>query len=81
MKTFTFHGEPYTFLIPKDFSDGISSNINESNYFFLCLFLRETDKARVGQGQRERETKNPKQDPGSELSAQSPMWDSGTTRS
>ena len=33
-------------------------------------FLR--DRVRAGQGQRERETKNPKQTPGSELSAQSP---------
>ena len=29
----------------------------------------------MGVGQKERETQNPKQDPGSELSAQSPdMW-------
>ena len=27
----------------------------------------------MGEGQRERETKNPKQAPGSELSAQNPM--------
>ena len=32
-------------------------------------FLRDRD--RVGEGQRERETQNPKQVPGSELTAQS----------
>ena len=31
------------------------------------------DRAQAGQGQRERETQNPKQVPGSELSARSPM--------
>ena len=39
---------------------------------------RETEHEWVGEGreggQRERETQNPKQDPGSELSAQSPTW-------
>ena len=39
----------------------------------VCLFLRERDRARVWEGQRERgrETQNLKQAPGSELSAQS----------
>ncbi|EJW90164.1 hypothetical protein EVA_21729, partial [gut metagenome] len=32
------------------------------------------ERARVGEGQRERETQNPKQAPGSELSAQSSTW-------
>ena len=38
----------------------------------LCLFISETERdgALVGEGQRERETQNPKQAPGSELSAQ-----------
>ena len=38
--------------------------------------MRERDRVLVGEGQREREreTKNLKQAPGSELSAQSPMW-------
>ena len=31
---------------------------------------------RTGEGQRERETQNPKQAPGSELSARSPTWSS-----
>ena len=41
---------------------------------FKCLFLREggRDRAQTGQGQREGETQNPKQVPGSELSAQNP---------
>ena len=30
----------------------------------------------AGEGQKEREIQNPKQAPGSELSAQSPIWDS-----
>ena len=33
---------------------------------------RERDRAQVGEGQRERETQNLKQAPGSELSAQRP---------
>ena len=35
--------------------------------------MRQRDKAWAGEGQRERETRNPKQAPGSELSAQRPM--------
>ena len=48
------------------------------NYFFKHLFIFETerDRAWAGEGQRERETQNSKQTPGSELSAQSPMWGS-----
>ena len=45
--------------------------------FFKCLFLRETDREtelKQGRGREtERETQNPKQSLGSELSAQSPM--------
>ena len=48
------------------------------HFFHVYLFLgdRETDRerAQVREGQAEKETQNPKQDPGSELSAQSPMW-------
>ena len=42
-------------------------------YFFQCLFFRERERAQAGEEQRERETQNPKQAPGSELSTQSPM--------
>ena len=40
---------------------------------FLFIFEREraSERARAGKGQRERETQNPKQVPGSELSARS----------
>ena len=42
--------------------------------FFKCFYFyfweRERDKVWAGKGQRERETQNPKQAPGSELSAQ-----------
>ena len=45
--------------------------------FNVHLFLKERETEHEGGGgreggQRERETQNPKQDPGSELSAQSP---------
>ena len=48
--------------------------------FFNVLFISETerDRAWTGEGQREWETQNPKQAPGSELSAQSPMWGSNS---
>ena len=36
------------------------------------VFSRQRDRPWVGEGQRERETQNPKQAPGSELSARSP---------
>ena len=56
-------------------------------FFFLSLFIfeRETERQRdreQGKG-RERETQNPKQAPGSELSAQSPTrgWNTQTARS
>ena len=39
----------------------------------LKMFIFERKRMQVGEGQRERETQNPKQAPGSELSAQSPM--------
>ena len=39
---------------------------------FLFIFETERDRAWAGEGQRDRETQNPKQAPGSKLSAQSP---------
>ena len=45
-------------------------------FFNVCLFLR--DGVRVGEGQRERETQNPKQDIGFELSAHSLTWGSNS---
>ena len=42
-------------------------------FFYIDLFLRERDRVWAREGQRERETQNPKQTPGSELLAQSPM--------
>ena len=44
---------------------------------FIFERERETDRAQVGEGQRE-ETQNLKQAPGSELSAQSPTWGSNS---
>ena len=40
----------------------------------MFIFERERDRAQAVEGQRERETQNPKKAPGSELSAQSPTW-------
>ena len=53
-------------------SDG---TVNGTAFLKIYLFLRETETEheRGRGGERERETQNPKQDPGSELSAQSPM--------
>ena len=43
--------------------------------FFMFTYFRERDRQNMSGGgaERERETQNPKQAPGSELSAQSPM--------
>ena len=41
------------------------------------IFKRETEHEQ-GEGQRDRETQNPKQAPGSKLSAQSLTWDSNS---
>ena len=41
------------------------------------MFEKEA-KHEQGEGQRERETENSRQAPGSELSAQSPMWGSNS---
>ena len=50
---------------------------------YLFIFERETDRPQAGEGERERETQNLKQAPGSELSAQSPTQGltPGTVRS
>ena len=58
-------------------------------FLFFFTFLKiftyfwEKERVRAGKEQKERETQNPKQGPGSELSAQSPMRGSnpGTVRS
>ena len=47
-------------------------------FFHIYSFLRDRDRAWVGEGQRERETQNQKQAPGSELSAQSPAQGSNS---
>ena len=44
---------------------------------FIYFWETERDTVRVGEGQREGETQNPKSVPGSELSAQSPEPDVG----
>ena len=44
---------------------------------FLIFFLRERERERARAGEdreTERETQNPKQAPGSQVSAQSPTW-------
>ena len=46
-------------------------------FFNVYSFLRDRrDRVQAGEGQRERETQNLKEAPGSELSAQSLMWGS-----
>ena len=42
--------------------------------FNVYLLLRDRDRARAWEGQREEETQNLKEAPGSELLAQSPTW-------
>ena len=42
----------------------------------MFIFERERERVCAKEGQRERETQNPKQAPGSELSAQSLIQDS-----
>ena len=43
---------------------------------FIFESARERERRRGGERERERETQDPKQAPGSELSAQSPSWGS-----
>ena len=48
--------------------------VHSTNIFFsVYLFLTESETEHEGGRARARETQNPKQGPGSELSAQSPM--------
>ena len=62
-----FTGSPLHPLVCLPFRSG-------TDFFFLMfIFESQRDRARAGEGQRERGTQNPKQAPGSELSAQSPM--------
>ena len=55
-----------------------SKIFNNVYYLFLRNREREREREREGaaEGQRARETQNPKQAPGSDLSAQSPKRDS-----
>ena len=48
------------------------------NYYFFNVYLFLRERTQAGEGQRERETQNLKQSPGSELSAQSPTWGSNS---
>ena len=41
---------------------------------FVSLSLSKINRVRAGEGQRKKETQNPKQIPGSELSAETPTW-------
>ena len=54
-------------------------------YTFLSLFLNiysgEKERVQAGVGQREGETQNTRQAPGSEQSAQGPRWGSNSTSS
>ena len=47
-------------------------------FYFIFEREMERDRMQAGEGQRERETQNPKQAPGSKLSAWSPMWGSNS---
>ena len=59
-------------------SPGLSSMTSSSSLSLFCFTVyfwereRQRDREWAGEGQTERETQNPKQAPGSELSAQSP---------
>ena len=47
-------------------------------FFYIYLFLRQRETEHEQGRVRERETQNPKQAPGSKLSAQSPTWGSNS---
>ena len=55
-----------------------AKDLLKKNFFYVCSFLKERDRAQAGVGRRERGTQNLKQAPGSELSAQSPTWGSNS---
>ena len=62
---------------------GGDRDFTSSSFFNVYLFLRERERERErrmsrGGAERERETQNPKQAPGSEVSAQSPTWGSNS---
>ena len=59
------------------------SLISKKNFFNVYSFLRDGDRAQSREGQKEKETQNLKQSPGSKLSAQSLTWgwNPGTVRS
>ena len=61
-----------------DWAPQAPSNCFKKIFFNVYLFLTERNRAWVGEGQRERETQNPKQAPSSELPAQSPMRSSSS---
>ena len=66
---------PYPFLSPRGKAASEQSVRAESNFmhfFNIYLFLRDRGRAGAGEEQRERETQNPRQAPGSEPSAQGP---------
>ena len=58
----------------------------KNNFLNFYLFLRKRERDTECEGgrnrererERERETQNPKQAPGSKMSAQSPTWDSNS---
>ena len=45
-------------------------------YYLIFIYFGDTGRVQAGERQRERETQNLKQAPGSKLSAQSPTWGS-----
>ena len=55
--------------------DGEQSIVLFKNIYIFNVYFceRQRERVRAGEGQRERETQNPRQAPGSEPSAQSPM--------
>ena len=50
----------------------MNKHLKKKFFLMFIYFEGERDRVQAGEGQRERETQNPKQVPGSELSAQSP---------
>ena len=68
-------GAVWFFLRDKD----IKGHFFKKKFFLTFIhFLRDREREQAGVGQREGETQNPKQAPGSELSAQSPTRGSNT---
>ena len=59
-------------VIIRELPVGHSEISKKKKLTFIQFLERERDRACAGEGQRERETQNPKRAPGSELSAQSP---------